>query len=86
MSKTIKMEEWLDGNIYFDKEGTQIFSRKTDGQIQVIADVRAWGAIQNIFIDKKGFVDMRKAEAFQDQLGQFIAEAIQEKLDKIFNS
>ena len=44
-------------------------------------DVRGWGAIQNYFKDKKGKVDFENAEQFQDAVGKFIAEAINEKIE-----
>jgi len=50
---------------------------KQDGH-QMIAEVRGWGAIQNLFPD-----DQTKAELFQDELGKFIADAINEKLKKL---
>lgn len=39
--------------------------------------VRGWGAIQNLF--KK---DYAKAEEFQDEVANFIAEAINEKIER----
>ena len=48
----------------------------------MIADLRGWGAIQNLFKLKGGAIDFEKAEKFQDDLGQWIADAINEKLER----
>ncbi len=51
-----------------------------DGGHQMIAELRGWGAIQNMFKNKDGSINFEGAEKFQDNLGEFIAEAINEKL------
>lgn len=43
----------------------------------MIAEVRGWGAIQNLFKTQKEAAD------FQDELGKFIADAINYKLDNL---
>jgi hypothetical protein len=48
----------------------------------MIAEIRGWGAIQNMFINKDGSINFEDAEKFQDELGEFIADAINEKLMK----
>jgi hypothetical protein len=48
----------------------------------MIGEVRGWGAIQNLFKNKDGSIDFKKAEDFQDSLGVWIADAIQQKLEK----
>jgi hypothetical protein len=57
--------------------GTQIFGENKKGELQIILDVRGWGAIQNLF---KG--DLKKASDFQDELGIWFADAINEKLER----
>jgi hypothetical protein len=52
------------------------------GNIQMIGDVRGWGAVQKLFTGKDGKVDFNKAEEFYEYLGKFIAEAITEKLQR----
>jgi hypothetical protein len=49
---------------------------------QRIADIRGWGAIQNLFVNKNGTINEKEAEDFQDALGQFIVDAINEKILK----
>lgn len=57
-----------------------IWGVNSKDELQIIAEVRGWGAIQNLFKRKDGSIDDEKAAQFQDQLGQFIADAITEKL------
>jgi hypothetical protein len=63
-------------NIIYDKEGQCLFVVQKNGHHQMIGVIRGWGAIQKLFNN------MEVAEDFQDQLGQFIADAIKEKLEK----
>lgn len=62
------------GTAKFDEHGGYIWGIDKDGGHQMIAEVRGWGAIQNLFKTQSEAVD------FQDDLGMFIAEAINEKL------
>jgi hypothetical protein len=66
----------------YDQMGQMIFGVQADGNIQLLADLRGWGAIQNLFMFEGGHIDEKKAEAFQDNLGQWIVDAINEKLEK----
>ncbi len=60
----------------FDEHGGgYIFGGKDGGQM--IAEVRGWGAIQHLF------KTLPEAEQFQDDLGRFIADAINDKLKTI---
>lgn len=62
--------------------GTYIYGIHPNNQLQLIAEVRGYGAIQNLFKDRHGKVNFKKADKFQDQLGKWIAEAITEKLER----
>lgn len=42
-----------------------------------VLSIRGWGAIQNMF------PNVDSAEDFQNEIGRFIAEAINEKLEKL---
>jgi polyhydroxyalkanoate synthesis regulator phasin len=63
-------------------KGTYIWGVDKQGGNQMIAEVRGWGAIQNMFKNKDGSINFEDAEQFQDELGKFITEAINEKLNK----
>lgn len=72
-----KVKQWLGKNIYYDDHGQMIFTIQEDGHQQIIADVRGWGAIQNLFPN-----DKEKAAEFQDALGMLITKAIQSYINK----
>jgi hypothetical protein len=69
------IKEFLGEKITYDQDSQMIFAVRKDGHCQVIADVRGWGAIQNLF------KTAQEAGKFQDELGQFITDAISEKLN-----
>lgn len=70
--------DFLGEKVTFDKFGGQYLwakNIKNDGS-QMLAQLRGWGAIQNLFEDQS------VAAKFQDELGEWIADAINEKLQK----
>lgn len=67
--------------IKYDPDGTFLWSIDENGGLQKVADIRAWGAIQNLFKDGNGY-DMKSAAKFQDEMGEFVAAAINDKLEK----
>jgi hypothetical protein len=74
------IKEYLKGRVYYEPGGQIIFCGKGkfgDGHILDIADVRGWGEIQHLFEDQQKCID------FQDGIGEFIAQAIREKLEKL---
>jgi len=71
------IKQWLS-NVYYDEWGTHIWNKEdTDGGIQLVADIRGWGRIQNEFKTEE------EAAQFQDEVGKFIVEAIREKIEKL---
>lgn len=88
----MKIEDFINGEVTYDKFGGQYFwINMPRGGVQMLAEMRGWGAIQNRFICKDGTIDINGAGKFQDELGDWIAEAINEKwnvknkLNKITN-
>jgi hypothetical protein len=65
------------GTAKFDNIGGYIWGVDKQGGHQMIAEIRGWGAIQNLFKTQQ------EAAEFQDKLGQFIVDAINEKLIKV---
>ena len=47
-----------------------------------MADVRGWSRMQNHFKDPSGFIDYDSMGKFFDEVGSFIADAVNEKLKK----
>ena len=71
------IQEWLK-DVYYDEYGQYLWSKQSsDGGSQLIGEVRGWGAIQNLPITSP--------DKFQDEVGKFIAEAINEKVQRLNN-
>ena len=73
----MKPEDFIGPKVYYDDHGQMIFSDRGDDGVQMIADIRGWGAIQNLPAFKG---DQDAAGKFQDEMGRWIADAINEKL------
>lgn len=69
--------EWFIGHAEFDKNGGgYIWGVDKNSNYQMIAEIRGWGAIQQLFKNEQD------AAKFQDSMGKFIADAINEKISK----
>jgi hypothetical protein len=81
---TQKIKSFIGNKVVFDENSGYIFGTNEgkDQGMQLIAEVRGWGAIQNLFKIKNGEIDFDTAAQFQDEMGKFIAEAIQEKIQQ----
>lgn len=66
----------------YDDLGQFIWGVDKDGHHQKLADLRGWGAIQNLFRNTDGTIDLDAAGKFQEQLGEWIVDAINQKLKK----
>lgn len=73
----MRVEDFLGKEVMYESESQQLFAIDEKGGMQLIADLRGWGGIQNLFN-----LDLPKAAIFQDELGQWIADAINNKLKK----
>jgi hypothetical protein len=73
----MKPQDFIGKKATYFEYGTQIFGENKKGELQMILDVRGWGAIQNLF---KG--NSQKAVDFQDELGEWFVDAINEKLER----
>lgn len=76
----MKAEEFLKGKFKYDNYGQYIWLVQPNGHHQKIADLRGWGAIQNLFVNKDRAIDIKSAEKFQDELGEWLVTALNEKL------
>ncbi len=80
----MKITDFINGPVTYDKWGGQYFwINDPDGGTQMLAEMRGWGGIQNL-CRKKGLSE-EEYGAYQDQLGDFIAEAINEKIERLKN-
>lgn len=79
----MKVTDFISERVEYDKFGGQYFWIKLeDGGSQMLAEMRGYGAIQNLFKDEKGYVNTDLADEFQDEVGDWIASAINEKLER----
>ena len=70
----MKPEDFIGIKTIYDDHGQMIFGVNKKGEIQLLLNVRGWGAIQNLFKTQE------EAMKFQDELGEFISDAINKKL------
>jgi hypothetical protein len=79
----VKITDFIGDKVWFDDAGSgYIWGEEQYGGCQIIGEVRGWGTIQNLFKNKDGSIDFKKAKDFQDALGHWIADAIKQKLQK----
>jgi hypothetical protein len=72
------IQKWLS-NVKYDKfGGTYIWNIDENGGSDMVATVRGWGALQHEFKTQE------EAGKFQDEVGEFIAQAIREKIKRDF--
>lgn len=72
-----KITDFISGEVTYDRDGQYFW---IDGS-QMLAELRGWGRIQNMFpMSEEGQL---AAGVFQDEIGQFIADAINEKLKPV---
>jgi hypothetical protein len=74
--KKMTIKEWLS-NVKYDDFGQILWNVDKNGEHQMVAEIRGWGRIQNEFKTEKEAIE------FQDEVGKFIAEAINEKIQKL---
>lgn len=79
----MEIKDFINGKVTYDKDGQYFWINKPNEGLQMLGELRGWGAIQNLFADAGGRIDGEAAAKFQDELGEFIAEAINEKVAKL---
>ena len=78
----MKVTDFIGVRATYDEDGQYIWGVYQDDSYQKLADLRGWGAIQNLFKTKGGLIDEEKAASFQDELGRWLVDAINEKLER----
>lgn len=73
------IKKWLS-NVKYDEYGTYIWNVEEDGGSEMVAQVRGWGSLQYEFKTQE------EAKKFQDEVGEFIVQAIREKVERDFKS
>ena len=74
----MEIKDYINGKVRYDKNGTYLWIEKPNGGIQMLGEIRGWGHIQNMFKDDDG----TQAGMFQDEVGRFVADAINEKMER----
>jgi hypothetical protein len=78
-----QIKDFINGKVTYDTcGGTYLWVHEPKGGCQMLGEIRGWGHIQNMFRDKKDKIDVDAAAKFQDELGNWVAEAINEKMEK----
>lgn len=76
----MKITDFINGEVTYDKEGQYFWIKDNKEGLQMLAELRGWGHIQNMFpMTKEG---QEEAAKYQDAVGDWIAEAINEKLER----
>lgn len=77
------IKDFINRKVTYDKFGGQyLWINDPKGGQKMLAELRGWGCIQNMFKDKQGNIDSTAAGKYQDKLGEWICEAINEKLER----
>ena len=75
--KNPTVESFIGDKVEYDQHGGQfIWGIHNGEEMQMLLSVRGWGAIQHLFDNQND------AAKFQDEMGEWIADAINEKLNK----
>ena len=70
--------EYIKGEVTYDELGPYLWIDTPKDGVQMLAQVRGWGHIKHLFKDQN------EAMKFQVQVGEFIADAINEKIKRDF--
>jgi hypothetical protein len=77
--------DFIGDRAYYHVDSGSVLGVNWKEEVQLIADIRGWGAIQQLFKNTPSSLRSAKQEAFQDRLGEFIADAISEKIERELN-
>jgi hypothetical protein len=69
-----KVTDFISGKVEYDKDGQYFWITDSKGGVQMLGELRGWGRIQNMISD------MELAGKFQDEVGEWVADAINQKL------
>jgi len=75
------IKEYIHGPVTYDQDGTYLWINTNKNGVLMLGEIRGWGHIQNI-PEFKG--DLDAAAKFQDEVGKFVADAVNEKIKRDF--
>ena len=74
--------QYLTADINYEAVSGYIVFPTSDLNLRVIAEVRGRGSLDALIQDENGMVNPYKVQELKKELGEFIVEAIKEKLKK----
>jgi hypothetical protein len=74
--------QYLTADINYEAVSGYIIFPTSDLNLRVIAEVRGRGSLDALIQDENGMVNPDKVQELKKELGEFIVEAIKEKLKK----
>jgi hypothetical protein len=78
----MKVTDFINGPVTYDNEGQYFWVTSPNDNMRMLGELRGWGSIQNMFKRSGGRIDMELAAKYQDEIGQWVADAINEKLKR----
>ena len=78
----MEITDFINGKVTYDREGQYFWINTPKNGIQMLGELRGWGHIQNMFL-KSGKIDIEESEKFQDSIGEFVAQAVNEKIARL---
>ena len=81
----MKVFDLIKGKVEYDNYGGNYFWIK-DPEIGnvMLAEMRGWSHIKNMFKDAEGNIDEEGADEYQDEISRWVADAINEKIARDF--
>jgi len=76
------VKDFINGKVTYDKDGQYFWVNTPEDGLQMLGEMRGYGCIMNMFKDEKGEIDDDAANNYQDKVGEWIAEAINEKMER----
>lgn len=74
--------KFLDGVVQYNEEDRQLWLKKANGFSHKLADIHGWDDISRLSTDSKGVVNVDLVNKEHNNVSQFIADAINDKISK----
>lgn len=78
-----QIKKYINGEVYYDPDGTYLWIRGAEDELQMLGEIRGWGRIQNMFKNPDGTINQQAAADFQDGIGHFVANAVNTALESL---
>jgi uncharacterized protein YqgQ len=71
----MSIKDFINGPVTYDDYGQYLWINTPKDGTQMLGEIRGWGHIQYMFKDQK------ESQKFQDEVGKFVADAVNEKMN-----